>query len=395
MKKNGYTLIELSVVLVILGFLLFLILHYAPKQKLIQQYSQPTNAFSLVDNALLGFAFSHGRLPFADSNNDGLEDTNAMRGTIPHKTIGLADKPVNAYGSLLSYALFRKINANVTLDADLAIKKDRLFALLPVSTRAIGLTPLNQSNTIDLCFALRNAAKQTIIDTNLLHVVDSTWKKHVAYLVIDSGKKDADGDGNLLDGKNATAMNFEISIRAQTANYDDTVHSIDFEELFGSLGCGAVISAALHAHDNVVIAADMMTTSFEDLKNILTISKKLASASINLAEAGILINSAKIAATTATEATATAMAAVPGLNGLGGAGLTATAAVLAINIANAIQPIFLRDQISDMYDKLSNAESCYNFGTNCVIGSGNFVNKSNTLKAEILNNAKLADAQGL
>lgn len=393
---KGYSLVELTIVILIIGIIFSLLYKYYPRTQIVQsQLAITPSSTQHIDDALVGFAYSHGRLPFPDSNGNGLEDVGAIRGEIPERTLGLAEKPVNAFNIPLVYSIFRNTNADNTLDTDLATGKDRLYALLPVGVRTAQPIPLNQSNTIDFCFALRTAANQVVIDTTLLNVSKLPYIRNVAYVLVDVGAKDADGDGMLLDGLNRTGVNFEVATRSKTLDYDDQVKSTDFSELFGALACGSVISAALHAHDNAVLAADMMHTSFIDYSNLLDLTGQLAEADVALAVAGNLQAVAGAADVVAAGATALAESLTPPFTAIGAPalveiGISAGLALIATGLSIATTALAANALIS-----INEATDCFDNGNTCTVGTGNFVSKAATLTASIRTNAIAADAAGL
>ncbi|MFK8010637.1 MAG: type II secretion system protein [Marinicellaceae bacterium] len=404
LKQNkGYSLVELSVVILIIAIIFSLLYKYYPRQQNItQRIVIPSNTEN-IDNALVGFAYSHGRLPFADSNGNGFENVGSLRGTIPEKTLGMAEKPLNMKKIPLVYSLYSKPNTtDPTMDASLGVSSDRLYALLPpvpASPRTVVLTPLNQSNTIDFCFALRNAANVTTNETPYLHVTRPTplpsYSRNVAYVIVDVGNGDADGDGNLLDGLNVSGVNFEVAEKAQSVTYDDKVNSMEFSELFGSLACGSVISAALHAHDNVVIAADMMHTSFIDYSALLGIAEDLADVGVLLADAAIAQAAAAIADTVSAAATAVAETLIPGLQGKGAAGAAIITAGAVTTAASTVAAVLSRDTAIEARDEIRKANSCFSSGSSCDVGTGRFISRALALISVIRTNAVRADREGL
>jgi prepilin-type N-terminal cleavage/methylation domain-containing protein len=398
-QNKGYSLIELTIVLLIIGVIFSLLYVYYPRSKQVQQRIVKASNTEYIDNAIIGFAYSHGRLPIPDTNGNGLEGPGLARGTIPEITLGLAEKPVNKLNIPLTYSVFRKSNANTQQDTDLGVSKDRLYALLPNGTRIASLTPLNQSNTIDFCFALRTAANITVNDPSSLYVSKTQlpiYNRNVAYVLVDSGQTDADGDGNLLDGFNTTGLKFEVSSKLATAAYDDKVNSVDFSELFGALACGSVISAALHAHDNVVLAADMMHTSFIDYSDLLDLTGQLAEVDVALGAAAILQAVAGDADVVAAGATAVAETLTPPFTAIGVPALVEIGISAVIAIAATAAAIATEVLAADALISINKAINCFDNGSQCEPGiTGNFVSKAATLTASIKTNAISADAAGL
>lgn len=104
-KYKGFTLVEMAIVLVILGFVLgaLLLPLQAQRQQLAQ--SQTENTLELAKQALLGYAQSRGRLPCpATAASNGLETPlggNALctsqLGYLPAATLGIEPTDANGY----------------------------------------------------------------------------------------------------------------------------------------------------------------------------------------------------------------------------------------------------------------------------------------------------------
>lgn len=74
-KQRAFTLIEIAIVLVIIGFLLALFL--SPLSVHIDQknYAETKQKVELIKESLLGYVVVNSRLPCPDNNGDGLEET--------------------------------------------------------------------------------------------------------------------------------------------------------------------------------------------------------------------------------------------------------------------------------------------------------------------------------
>ena len=297
------------------------------------------------------------------------------------------------------YSIFRKENlTDNKLDADLATNKDRLWALLPAGTRVAALTSLNQTNTIDLCYALKLAANITTNDVNSLYVSTPTYDRNVAYVLVDPGASDANGDGNLLDGLNTAGLNFEVATKPQSVIYDDRVNSKEFSEVFGAMACGAVISAALHAHDNAVLAADMMHTSFQDYSKLLQLSRDLADVGVLLADAAILQAVAGIADVAAAAANAAAEVLITPFEAKGAAAIAILVGSAVVSVAATVAAALGKTTADDALQLVKDAQQCFDSGTGpiCTGGqTGLYVSKLAALTIQIRANAVAADAAGL
>jgi len=103
-NEQGFSLIELAVVMFILVLLLGSVL--VPLQTQVEQRQVSDTEKTLDDTrqALLGFAVANGYLPCPDTDNDGAENvtagqcttiaSNIAHGTLPWQTLGIADSDV-------------------------------------------------------------------------------------------------------------------------------------------------------------------------------------------------------------------------------------------------------------------------------------------------------------
>jgi len=101
--KQGFTLIEIAMVLVIIGILVGLGADLFPV--LVKQNKLKENR-SIVEEtrvAIIGYALATGRLPYASNTADGTEDTGITSGYLPYITVGGREKDV--YLKTLYYAV--------------------------------------------------------------------------------------------------------------------------------------------------------------------------------------------------------------------------------------------------------------------------------------------------
>lgn len=100
---NGFSLVEMAIVLVILGFVLAALLLplQAQRQQLAQ--SETENTLALAQKALLGYAQSQARLPCpATSASNGLESITSgvctqQVGFLPSATLGIQPTDINGF----------------------------------------------------------------------------------------------------------------------------------------------------------------------------------------------------------------------------------------------------------------------------------------------------------
>jgi prepilin-type N-terminal cleavage/methylation domain-containing protein len=198
-NQRGFTLLEIAVVMIIIGILTG---GGVSLMKLLTERKARSETVEYLKQArtvLVSFAVTNGRLPWADSDGDGLENNGATNGTLPFLSLQIA--PADAYKRVLRYA----VNPNLT------------------------------ANRFSGCNALRTglAAPPAIVDA------DGTGAAFaVAAVLVSAGPMDADGNGNVFDalasgthqGNNITG-NPNYLRHPMVAAYDDLAVYISAHEL--------------------------------------------------------------------------------------------------------------------------------------------------------------------
>jgi prepilin-type N-terminal cleavage/methylation domain-containing protein len=198
-NQRGFTLLEIAVVMIIIGILTG---GGVSLMKLLTERKARSETIEYLKQArmvLVSFAVNNGRLPWADSDGDGLENSSATNGTLPFLTLQIA--PADAYKRVLRYA----VNPNLT------------------------------ANRYAGCSALRTglAAPPEIVDADGAGAAFA-----VAAVLISAGPMDADGNGNVFDalsagthqGNNITGAPNYLR-HPPVATYDDLAVYISAHEL--------------------------------------------------------------------------------------------------------------------------------------------------------------------
>ncbi|MGA7296515.1 MAG: prepilin-type N-terminal cleavage/methylation domain-containing protein [Rhodanobacteraceae bacterium] len=299
MKKHaGYTLLELSIVLVVLGIVIVLIWRFVGFDADYALSNSQRALLRSADQAVSGFVLSNNRLPCPDTNGDGVEDcagTTAV-GTLPATTVGLSQ----ANAEHIRYGVYRNASATPANDADLAVPADRMPMLATHGDPLAGYDLFQGNmNGIDLCAGLRNGANSAE-DDNYLHVVTPEKHINVAYALAIAGRSDADQAGGLLDDSNAGGgVAFEAPSRVTDGNYDDRVVAVGFDRLIGRLNCSETLAAVTHAHANAATWAEITHQAMLDYKIQLDLIAELAQANVDAAAAAVAIGAAGVASSLA------------------------------------------------------------------------------------------------
>lgn len=262
--NNGFSLIELSVALVIMGGITLSLLKIFPQvgESLFtnEEGRETTSTLLATSDALVGFITAYNRLPCPDSGSDGLEDcaAAAQRGTIPYKTLHLANPVLNLSGNELEYAVYR--NGNITLkeDADLVKLKNRYEPLLPDNELS------GKSNGLDFCFALQQAIKLNSSTSNP-YLGEGSSRFNMAFILADPGAKNADNLGGLFDQNNSYTgsddLSYELATKPRDLTYDDRIYGMAFTELAGRLQCAQQLAEVNGAAREAFAANDMKDLS--------------------------------------------------------------------------------------------------------------------------------------
>ena len=401
MRQSGYTFIELSIVLVILGMAAMLVTFLLPAFQNLGMAASSVRNLQEEREILIGFTYTYGRLPYADSNNDGLEDTGAATGYFPYRTVGLSAPMRNAAGLDYRYGIYLRPDAAVAQnDADLGVGKDRFWPMIAdglkladnppkplptdlawvdsaASVVATGARPVaarraqGNTNQLDYCKAL-DVAQQYPAETTSLHVVSGALggtKENIAYVLVDPGAADMNVDGSRFDGANGAGLSFEHPTRSASLIYDDRVTVGYFSDVWQRMGCAGLLSPSGHAHPNVLSTTDMLRQSLQDLKYQVRLMVDMAAADTLQAGASLASAVAGLAAAVGNMSTdvasaintsgATSGAAVSagiaiGLN-------TVAVALASVNLALTIQnETNVRNQYANIEPIIDNLEILHN-----------------------------------
>lgn len=155
-RQQGFTLVEMAIVLVILGFVLgaLLLPLQAQRQQLAQ--SQTENTIELAKQALLGFAQSNGRLPcpaIASGSESPLGGGTCTQqvGFLPAATLGI--QPTNSQGFAIDAwnnpIRYSVTQSDVNLNTGVATPNP-VFTTSNGMSNA-GITNLSQSASLRVC----------------------------------------------------------------------------------------------------------------------------------------------------------------------------------------------------------------------------------------------------
>lgn len=382
-RLKGFSLVELSVVLVLIGAMLLAIPAVTPLFKKAFLSTAELDSLKLAEQSLKGFLLANNRLPCPDSDNDGDENCAAgvASGLLPFRALGLSTPVKNQYGLDIAYAIYRNPNlALPSLDADLAAATlDRFSPLLPEGEVT------GRVNGLDFCWALRTAA--STVPTQLRSYVGPAGiPLNQAYILVNPGLANVDNTvpANLFfDGSNSVgSLGFELPSRVQDLTYDDTVKSVGFNELSGELNCPSLLAELNGAARAAFVAYDLeRTAQFYDDFRVFTVrvaNHDLLQAQFNVA----------LAATGAAIYVAQTIIAIAiGAESFGTAVATIAIPAVAAGTLTAIGVVDAATGLASSIDDLAAAVVQKNEAAT------NLVNAT-ALKTERLDSVRQLDAQG-
>lgn len=364
---RGMTLIEVSMVLVVLGFIALLIAELIPGFKRAAMEKDSLRGLETAQIALRGFVLINGRLPCPDTDSsvDGLENRTAdgcasLTGLLPYRTLGLGGPLENATGHAFRYGVYHRSNASAAADAGLTRLVDRLQPLV-----AEGLPPeadfraRGNNNLLDYCAALE-AAQALPVTTAQIHVAIAAGgldlNENVAYVLAEPGVADMDVNRSPFDGSNASGLRFEHPTRSSGRNYDDRVVVAYFSDMWEELGCSALVASSSRAYPNTESGLALFRQSLRDYKGQLELTREMADAD-RLQEIAVIaqgVGSVAVAAAALPIGTASAIntvgATTPSVVAAGIAiGLNAAATVAAA--VNLVVGETIRDKLDDRLDE--------------------------------------------
>lgn len=349
-KQRGFTFLEFSFVLIVLGMVTSLMAQVVPAMRRASSTAETVRNLTSVEFSLGSFAAIHGRLPCADTDDDGLENTSPsceVIGKLPYLTLGYSGPLVNAEGYDFKYGLYNRPGL-MRAEALLGSNTERYRPSIGVSTPSVTLTDKAftiRNGRLDFCQGLRSGMDASFVDRYLYVETGGSNKKHVAYVLVDPGVGNMDLMGDMFDGFNGSASStqprFEHPNRKQSLLYDDRVVVAYFDQMWEALGCSANMATAGRAHPNVETTLALLKQSMGDYRTQLDIAVDIAFADNFSAGAGIAAATTGLAGSIAAMSTDIASA----INTAGATSGAAVSAGIAIGLNAAGLGVAIANQV--------------------------------------------------
>ncbi len=222
-NSSGFTLLELSMVMIISGIIISILVGIVPLIFTSNKVNDTRIIINTMDSALQGYLSVKKHLPCPDTDGDGHENRND-NGTTDY----LADDSCPSYEGNLPF-----ITLGIPSDND--VWKNRLYY-------AIYEDLISSDTCADLKFYIEAAATTHSEDpgeTEKLYVTSRSAtlnpSVNMAYVIISGGLKDLDSSGTRFDGFNSSdpSYQFECEERFSDESYDDIVKAKSLSYLYG------------------------------------------------------------------------------------------------------------------------------------------------------------------
>jgi len=224
-EKNGFTLIEIAMVMIIAGIIISVITTTLPSLIQSGKIKKTRAILEKMDYSLQGYILSSGRCPCPDTDGDGEEnrvdngtpadpgdDTcSSYTGTLPYLTLGISSGK-DVWHNPVKYGVYED------------------------------LIKTTSSDFCDILGSIISFYGSNAYTSTKLYATDSANNSsNQAYVIISGGQKDKDGANGFFDGKNGTApgVQFEISNKIANTDYDDLGKSVSFS-YFNGKNCTGV-----------------------------------------------------------------------------------------------------------------------------------------------------------
>ncbi len=219
--RKGFTLIELSVVMVIIGIIISVVATVLPSLIVSSKISKARAILEKIDYAVQGYAIANNRLPFAAGATDGLESTGLFIGYLPYQSLGLSSGK-DPWGNDIKYAVYGVSGGAANLTATFTDATAFCTALTQASTAAFD-NSIAHTTTSATCGA-----------------ADGTNSNNQAYIIVSGGPKDRDNANGFWDACNGDAgATFNAPNKIMDSSYDDLVRAFSINELIQRICSGS------------------------------------------------------------------------------------------------------------------------------------------------------------
>jgi len=205
MARAGFTLVEVSIALVIVGLLIGMGAQMLPMLVKQNKFKETRVLVGETKTAIIGYALANGKLPYAAATTNGIQTAGRLNGYLPWATLGI--RGVDPYARTLYYAV----------ESHLA------------TSAASSLTQLKSN--------LESLINGTTAPDLYCNYVSSSSNIKSAFVVISSGENlqvNTPNDDNSNGRVDINDNNrFASPTQAITSTYDDTLETVEIAHLYG------------------------------------------------------------------------------------------------------------------------------------------------------------------
>lgn len=278
-RSRGFGMVQVLLLIAVLAGLAIIGYMQWRERAAVDSSRQERQALAQADRALIAYATVMRRLPCPDTNRDGVEDCGSgdQKGWLPSVSLRLAGADPGVDVGQLRYLVQRGAGTN-----DLTVLDDawrpleyntaaKTFAMR--DTTASGGTYQAAIHTLtDFC-ARVDSGRRAAYAAGMAEV-RSTPVRTVAYALVHPGNDDADGDGSVFDGVNASADSAveDPARKPLLARYNDIVAERSHATLLAQLHCDPLIDSintVSLAHDVVLQVDGLRTGNIESAKQAI------------------------------------------------------------------------------------------------------------------------------
>jgi len=279
-RLRGFGLLQVLLLIAVLAGLAVMGYLQWRERSAVDSSRQEQRSLAQADRAIATFATVMRRLPCPDTDRDGLEDCadTAQKGWLPSITLSLAGADSGVDVGQLRYLVQRGGGGNdltVLDDAWRPLEYDttgKAFHMRATTAMTDGTYKAGILTLPDLCQRL-DVGRTATYATGMAEV-RSVPARTVAYALVHPGAGDADGDGSLFDGVNASPDSAveDPSRQPLLAQYNDIVLERSFPSLQVALHCAPLIDSintVALGHDVALQVDDLRKDNIEAAKQAI------------------------------------------------------------------------------------------------------------------------------
>jgi len=224
---QGFTLIELSMVLALAGSLMVLVVNYSKSAYLESSAEDEIYLVQQVNDAIEGYAFKHNHLPCPATNREGQapDECENLSGFVPFQSLGLPSEFGSVIYNVTAQSNITKIGADrlsIVKFSDSSVKAKPLLQLAKIGYEGTDFYK-GRDSYYDFCTALKGT------------VDNSAAEKKIAI--------------------------YSLEFQKLTFNHMYFTNGV---EMYNNFNCQSLLANASRSHVNVALAADIMYRAASD-----------------------------------------------------------------------------------------------------------------------------------